>query len=347
MKTRLTIWMTGLMLLLAGCVSEEPFENTYVGNVDALWHLIDEHYCFLSYKKQTLGVDWKEVRGRYLTARLDTMNAYNLFDHCAAMLSELKDGHVNLYSSADVGRNWSWREDYPKNLDVEVRESYLGTKYKIAGGLKYRILEREYVNEKGQAMKDSVGYVVCESFSSAVSHTGINEVLYHFIDCKGIILDIRGNGGGNLDNCTVLSSHFFEKKTHVGYMSHKTGKGWDDFSSLEPEYITPPEYIRWLRPVVVLTNRSCYSAANTFVRNMKHAPYVIVAGDRTGGGGGMPFNAELPCGWGVRFSACPEYDADGVVVEHGIDPDVVCSMDTEKAKDGVDTMIETALSLIE
>ncbi len=347
MKARLTIWMTGLMLLLAGCVSEEPFENTYVGNVEALWQLIDEHYCFLTYKKRTLGVDWKEVRGRYVFARLDTMNAYNLFDHCAAMLSELKDGHVNLYSTADVGRNWSWKEDYPKNLDVEVREAYLGTKYKIAGGLKYTILERSRVTEEGKTVKDSVGYVVYESFSSAVSHSGINEVFYHFIDCKGIILDIRGNGGGNLDYCDILSSHFFEKKTHVGYMSHKTGKGWDDFSSPEPEYITPPAYILWLRPVVVLTNRSCYSAANTFVRNMKRAPYVIVAGDRTGGGGGMPFNAELPCGWGVRFSACPEYDAHGDVVEHGIDPDVVCSLDTEKAKDGVDTMIETALSLIE
>ena len=347
MKARLTIWITSLTLLLGGCVSEEPFENTYVGNVEALWQMIDEHYCFLTYKKQTLGVDWKEVRGRYLAARLDTMNAYNLFDHCAAMLSELKDGHVNLYSTADVGRNWSWKEDYPKNLDIELRESYLGTKYKIAGGLKYRILERERVDEEGRTVKDSVGYIVYESFSSAVSHSCINEVLYYFIKCKGIILDIRGNGGGKLDNCDILSSHFFEKKTHVGYMSHKTGKGWDDFSSLEPEYITPPDYICWLRPVVVLTNRSCYSAANTFVRNMKHAPNVIVAGDCTGGGGGMPFNAELPCGWGLRFSACPQYDAQGEVVEHGISPDVFCSLDDEKAKEGKDSMIETALTLIE
>ena len=75
--------------------------------------------------------------------------------------------------------------------------------------------------------------------------------------------------------------------------------------------------------------------------------YVIVAGDRTGGGGGMPFNAELPCGWGVRFSACPQYDAQGEVVEHGISPDVFCSLDDEKAKEGKDSMIETALSLIE
>lgn len=347
MKTRLTIWMLGLTLLFVGCVSEEPFENNSVGNVEALWQLIDEHYCFLTYKKQTVGVDWKEVRGRYLSARLDTMNAYNLFDHCAAMLAELKDGHVNLYSTADVGRYWAWREDFPKNLDIELREDYLGKDYKIAGGLKYRILERERENSKGQMVKDSVGYVVYESFSSAVSHSCINEVLYYFIKCKGIILDIRGNGGGSLDNCEILSSHFFDKETLVGYTSHKTGKGWDDFSSLNPEYITPPSYICWLRPLIVLTNRSCYSAANTFVRNMKHAPMAKIVGDRTGGGGGMPFNAEMPCGWGVRFSACPEYDADRRIVEHGIDPDVSCSLDEDKAQEGKDSMIEKALSLIE
>ena len=334
-----------VLTLLTGCVSEDVFENTRRGNVEALWQMIDEHYCFLTYKKQTLGVDWKEVRGRYVNAPLETMDAYELFDHCAAMLGELQDGHVNLYSAADIGRNWSWKEDYDKNLDVEVREHYLGTDYKIAGGLKYRILEREYEVD-GETVKDSVGYVVCESFSSGVGHANINEIFLHFINCKGIILDIRGNGGGSLDNCETLSSHFFENKTLVGYRAHKTGKGWDDISAKREEYITPREGIRWLRPVVVLTNRACFSAANTFVRNMKSAPCALIMGDRTGGGGGMPFSGELPCGWAVRFSACPEYDTAGNVTEHGIAPDVECALDAEKAKDDVDTMIEGALDLI-
>jgi hypothetical protein len=187
MKKVLAILLCCLLSVLTGCVSEEVFENTRTGNVEALWQIIDEHHCFLSYKKQTLGVDWKEVRGRYVKNEVELMDRYELFDHCAKMLSELKDGHVNLYSAADIGRNWSWRDDYPKNLDVELREKYLGTDYKIAGGLKYRILERERVDGNGDAVKDSVGYVVYESFSSGISDANINEVFYHFIDCKGII----------------------------------------------------------------------------------------------------------------------------------------------------------------
>ena len=339
----------GILLLcavLTGCVSEEVYENTRSGNVEALWRMIDEHYCFLSYKKKTLGVDWKDVRGRYVAGSIELKDGYELFDHCAAMLSELKDGHVNLYSAADVGRNWSWREDYPKNLDIELREKYLGTDYKIAGGLKYRILEREIIEENGNVTKDSVGYVVYESFASGIGDANINEVFRHFVNCKGIILDIRGNGGGNLDNCERLTSHFLDSNTLVGYSSYKTGKGWDDFSPMRAEYVAPAEYILWLRPVVVLANRGCFSAANTFVRNMKSAPYAIIAGDRTGGGGGMPFSGELPCGWSVRFSACPEYDVWQQITEHGIEPDIVCTLDADKAALGEDTMIETAKKLI-
>ena len=161
-----------------------------------------------------------------------------------------------------------------------------------------------------------------------------------------MILDIRGNGGGELTNAEKLSRRFTNNKVLVGYMCHKTGKGHDDFSELEAEFIEPSEGVRWQKPVVLLVNRSCYSAANIFVRNMKEMPLVTVMGDQTGGGSGFPFSSELPIGWGVRFSASPYYDSRKNHIEFGIQPDIKVSLDETLAADGKDSMIEKARELL-
>ena len=250
------------------------------------------------------------------------------------MLSELRDGHVNLYTAANVGRYWAWKEDYPSNLDVELRASYLGKDYLIASGLSYRILD------------DNVGYILYSSFSSGIGEGNIAEVLHHLRLCSGLIIDVRGNGGGQLDYEQRLVSHFTNERILVGYRSYKTGTGHSDFSELYPEYIEPSKTVRWQKPVIVLTNRGCYSATNTFVRDMLCCPNVQTLGDRTGGGSGMPFTSELPNGWLVRFSACPQYDRDKQHIEFGIEPTIQCSLSMEDVAKGEDTLIETARALL-
>ena len=78
--------------------------------------------------------------------------------------------------------------------------------------------------------------------------------------------------------------------------------------------------VRWAKPIVVLTNRSTFSAANNFASVMKNLPGVTIVGSVTGGGSGVPFSSELPCGWGIRFSACSMLDALGESTEGGITP---------------------------
>ena len=98
--------------------------------------------------------------------------------------------------------------------------------------------------------------------------------------------------------------------------------------------------------MAVLTNRAVYSAANEFVKYMKCFPNVIIVGDRTGGGAGMPFSSELPNGWSVRFSACPMYDKDGESTEFGIDPDYNVGLSQDDLLKGEDTIIERARHLL-
>ena len=324
-----------LVALLTSCQhGEAEFDETPQGNLDALWTIIDQRYCFLTYKEKELGISWQEIHARYSSKLNEKMSRVQLFEVLCQMLSELKDGHVNISTSLDLGRNWSWKEDYPENLDRELRDKYLGTDYHIGSGLKYTILP------------DNIAYVVYESFSDPIGEGNLSDMLYFLRLCNGMIFDIRGNGGGELTNAEKLSKRFTNEKVLVGYMCHKTGTGHDDFSELQAEYIEPSNDIRWQKPVILLVNRSCYSAANIFVRNMKEMPLVKIMGDWTGGGSGLPFSSELPIGWSIRFSASPSFDARKQQIEFGIEPDFYVSLDETLAADGKDSMIEVARKLL-
>ena len=320
-----------LLALLTSCQkSDFEYDESPQGNLDALWELIDQRYCFLTYKEKEMGISWQEMHAKYSAKLNAKMSRVQLFEVLCQMVGELKDGHVNISTSLDLGRNWSWKEDYPENLNTELRNQYLGTDYHIGSSLKYTILP------------DNIAYVVYESFSDGIGDGNLSDMIAHLRLCNGMILDIRGNGGGELTNAEKLSQRFTNEKVLVGFTSHKTGKGHDDFSEPRAEYIEPSKSIRWQKPVVLLVNRSCYSAANTFVRNMKEMPLVTVMGDQTGGGSGLPFTSELPIGWSVRFSASPSFDARMHQIEFGIEPDVKASLDESLAADGKDSMIEEA-----
>jgi Periplasmic protease len=318
-------------VVMLSCIKEPDFSNTPKGNFEALWHLMDERYCFFTYKK----INWDSIHNIYAARISDKMNEEQLFEVLSKMLNELKDGHVNLYASFDVSRYWAWFEKYAPNFnDSIVKNNYLETDYKIASGIKYKVLE------------DNVGYMYYESFSDAVGEGNLDQVISKFSICNGIIIDVRNNGGGDLTNVNVIASRFINAKKLVGYISHKTGKGHDDFSSLFPKYLEPTTRLRYQKPVIVLTNRQCYSAANDFISVMKQLPNVTIMGDRTGGGSGLPFHSELPNGWSIRFSASPMYDADKNQTEFGIDPDVNVQMKRSDMEKGLDTIIEEARKLI-
>ena len=322
------------LLCLSSCIDEDEYDNSPQGNFEALWKILDEHYCFFDYKRDAYGLDWNEVRARY-SNRIDaTMNSDQLFEVLSDMLAELRDGHVNLSSTGNLARYWTWKEGYPANSSDSLYRRYLGTDYKIAAGASYRVLD------------DNIGYVRYESFLDGMGEGNLDKMLINLMFCQGLIIDVRDNGGGNLTYAERFAARFFNERTHVGYIQHKTGKGHSDFSSLDEQWLDPSSNIRWHKPVCVLTNRGVYSAANEFVKYMKQCPLATVVGDATGGGAGMPFSSSIPNGWSVRFSACPMYDASGQSTEFGIAPDVKVDLLQEDFLRGEDTIIEAARSIL-
>ena len=125
-----------LAIFAASCVDIEEHEDSPQGNFEALWQIIDEHYCFFDYKQQVYGLDWDAIYNIYNVRAKGQMTDYQLFEVLAEMLAQLRDGHVNLYTSFDNGRYWHWHEDYPTNFSDTLQRRYLGTDYRIAGGLR-------------------------------------------------------------------------------------------------------------------------------------------------------------------------------------------------------------------
>ncbi len=331
----ITSLISAIFMGLTSCHKIEERADDPRGNFEALWSILDEHYCFFKEK----GVDWDQVHDKYARRIGSEMTREELFIVCADMLDELRDGHVNLSAPFNTSYYRKWWSDYPQNFNKRlIEESYFNFNYRQSSGMMYGLLE------------NNIGYIYYENFSATVGEGNLDYALNFLAAARGLIIDIRDNGGGSLTNVETLVARFIDRPTLVGYISHKTGPGHDDFS--EPYAITynpaGPGRVRWAKPVVVVTNPTTFSAANNFASVMKLLPGVRIAGATTGGGSGMPYSSEIPCGWSVRFSACSILDANGVSTEGGVTPTEGCAvdMDPQDALNGKDTMLEKAMELL-
>lgn len=322
------------LLCATSCIREDVSGNTPEANFESLWKIIDEQYCFLDYKKQEYGLDWDQVHETYAKRITPSMGWEALFEVLSEMVAELRDGHVNLTSSLASSQYRQWFDSYPRNFSDSIQSIYLKKDYNQSSGLTYQILE------------NNIGYIYCSSFSNGIGDGNLDQTLNRLAICDGLIIDVRNNGGGNLTTAQKLAARFTNQKTLVGYMTHKTGKGHSDFSDPYPVYIEPSNGIRWQKRAVVLTNRRSFSATNDFVNSMKQFPLITIVGDKTGGGSGLPFTSEIPCGWSIRFSASPMLDPQMNQIEFGINPDVKVDMTSEDMQKGKDTMIEIACKLL-
>ena len=208
-------------LMVSSCHEVKEYPDNASGNFEALWKVLDEHYCFFEEK----GVDWDAVHDKYARRIGEEMTSQELFDVCADMLDELRDGHVNLTSAFNTSYYRKWWSDYPQNFSLRlIEESYFNFNYRQSSGMLYGFLN------------ENIGYIYYGSFSSPVGEGNLDNVLYFLSSAQGLIIDVRDNGGGNLTNVETLVSRFITEPTVVGYISHKTGPGHDDFS--EPRAIT-------------------------------------------------------------------------------------------------------------
>jgi hypothetical protein len=322
----------GFILLFSACekvLIEKNPQNTPTANVKYLWNVINERYPFFDYKK----IDWDSVGRVWIPRASDTMGDVTVFRIMDSMLYNLRDGHTNLYGAFNFTRNWQWFLNAPDNYNANlVERTYLNNAQWYTGGLVNRFLD-----------SNRIGYVRYGSFSSTVSDFDIDVVIARFQNTKGLILDLRSNGGGSVSNISQLASRFTEKKFLAWREAEKNGKGRQDFTVYKDTYIEPKGDKKYLKPVIILTNRRSYSATTLFVAAMLNLPNVKTLGDWTGGGGGAPTSTQLPNGWVVRYSGTVTLMPNGFNIENGTPPTIKQDMKKEDEAKGIDSIIERAL----
>ena len=311
---------------------DKELSDNAVNNFTQLSEIIKDKYSYLALKN----INWDSIVSANRKKIYSGMNVINEFKIYDSMLFELKDGHVNLYSGFDKSRNWNWYLGSPSNFNWDIIErNYLGDNYFISGGLKHTILE-----------SNKYGYVYYGSFSSSVSYIEFVKAYFESVKVKGIIIDVRNNGGGYLKYATDFTNAFTDKK-RLGYKEfYKTGKNKNDFSEAVNHYIKP-EGKTWNKPIVVITNRKCFSSTSFFVTMMKELPNVTILGDDTGGGAGLPVDYTLPNGWYLRYSTTRATNADEEDFELGVKPDEYLDLRELDVIKGRDNLIERAKEIID
>ena len=331
-------------LILATAMFFVSCEKAFLRNPDAeptkvfeyLWQRVDRQYALFDVK----GVNWDSIHNMYAPQVSNDINDDSLFRVLAAMLNTLNDGHVNIVSPFDVSRSEEiFLQTYGRrNIEPNVVTlNYLGAHYHSAGGFAYNTLRG-----------DSVVYIRYGSFSNSASTATLNMILKRYPSASGVIFDIRQNGGGSIENIWNILAMLPATHTHLYTTQIKSGPAHDDFSEAEKVYspFTNDDYEPYRKPFVVLTDRGSYSASSFFALCAKAYDNMIVMGDTTGGGLGLPNGGELPNGWTYRFPVTRTIAPDGKNYENGVPPDTVVLLTSEATAAGKDNVIETAADLI-
>ncbi len=326
-----------ILLLLATASCEKLFMEAESGNdpvsvFEEVWEFTDRYYSFFEEK----GIDWDEVHSRYRPMVQQDMNPVELFDLCAEMLYELRDGHVNLHSSFDRSRYWDWYLDSPDNFYYPaIERNYLEGRQRYIGPLQFVVLD------------GGIAYVYYGSFANKISEGNLDLLVNSLNGLRGLIIDVRNNGGGNPLYGRDIAARFTENRVFAGTNYVKTGPGRNDFRA-ERVYINPHEDNRYSGRVVVLTNRRSYSATTYFAQYMRELENVTIVGDSTGGGGGLPAFRDLPNGWLLRVSSTRFLGPDGQSIENGVAPHIHASLidgDVNFPPER-DNIIDTAIELL-
>ena len=334
-----TCFLLLCLLAFASCeraFMEQDEPRNPINVFDYLWNQVDQNYTFFDVK----GIDWDSVREVYRPKVNDDLKSDSLFRVCAAMLNTLRDGHTNLISGFDVSRNDSvyYKMFAEKNIDEDVVFlNYLTVYHHTTGSFMHN------------AIRDGkVAYLRYSSFSNVVNESVLKYLVNYYKNCSGMILDLRQNGGGSLDNVSKLLS-IFDNHNQLLYQTQvKSGPGHDAFKDAETVYAADSSVLDnpYTKPVAVLIDRGSYSATSFYAICTMAFDNVKLFGDYTGGGLGIPNGGMLPNGWVYRFSVSRTLANDGQNYENGVPPDVRVLLDPTSTAQGIDNVIETAADWI-
>jgi C-terminal processing protease CtpA/Prc len=174
----------------------------------------------------------------------------------------------------------------------------------------------------------------------------------------GLILDFRGNPGGNVSDLDFLIGKLITTPGHFSFTRIKNGSGRLDFAPWVKGYVHPqPGSTNFTKPIAVLVDNYSVSMSEVTSLAVKHifSNSTIIGETTWGGTGQIPFSdtrylggqftaanfVKVYCA-GVEFR-----DKNLVSYENkGIVPDIKIAYDAEAIKSNVDVQLEKGIEYL-
>ncbi|MBI4975090.1 hypothetical protein HZC20_00265 [Candidatus Peregrinibacteria bacterium] len=172
-----------------------------------------------------------------------------------------------------------------------------------------------------------------EEFSKAISDMILQEP-------KGLIVDLRFNGGGYLETAVDLLSYLLPTDANAVEIRQR-GK--------DNEMIKTKGGPKILNaPLVILVNEGSASASEITAGSIQDNKRGIVMGTKTFGKGSVQEVENFADGSSLRLTIAKWFTPKGKTVNHvGLMPDIVVEMDKNDVKNKVDTQKDAAIKYLE
>ncbi|MCI2082691.1 MAG: S41 family peptidase [Bacteroidales bacterium] len=158
-------------------------------------------------------------------------------------------------------------------------------------------------------IRDSIGYVALSGFTENMSQ----EFRSDFLKLKGkgmkrLVIDLRGNGGGLMDEAIDLVSLFVPKNTLV-----VSSKG--RLEDMNKDYYTKTQPLDTLIPILVMVNSGTASSSEITAGSLQDLDRGTIAGTRTFGKGLVQSIVPLPYNGKLKLTTAKYYTPSGRCVQ--------------------------------
>ncbi len=200
-----------------------------------------------------------------------------------------------------------------------------------------KLYYHDWVEGNIKKVSDATGGKVGYLHVPDMQVTGLNEFIKHFypqITKKALIIDVRGNGGGNVS--PMLIERLRREIAMIGIARNG------------PPHVEPGG--TFYGPMACLLNEFSASDGDLFPWRFKHYKLGPVIGKRSWGGVvGIRGSLPLVDGGTLMKPEFSRFDIEGkkwIIENHGVDPDIVQDNDPAKEFAGIDEQLNKGIEVI-
>lgn len=311
--------------------SSEEQKKLNERSLDELMSALRESY---SYYDRT-GTDWPS-RAKELGANIvASPTTFIWVDRVAELLKPAQDPHLWInFGGRTTGTHTS---KFTPNFNLKGVEKVVGN------------LTRHSQAALSAELHGGLFYLLIPSWNDQlkIQIAEIDDILKDHKDAKGIILDVRPNGGGDESLAREVAAWFVEG-THVySKCATRDPRAKGGFGPMQDRKIKGNRSSkRYTGPVALLIGPANISSNESFIMMMKQSKHVTVIGGKTSGSSGNPKPRLLENKVEVFIPSWKDILPDGTLLEgNGITPDVEVSTDAKAYETG-DPIIERAKQIL-